>query len=79
MNILNFSQNLSEIAVNLSGVPEFGVTPMAVIQTNEVIAHYHTVEIIYGFIAFLLLLDVVLTFLTWRDQQKRRLDSHDSN
>jgi len=79
MNVLNFSQNLSEIPVNLTGVSEFGIHPVACIPTNEVLASYHNIELIFGFIAFLLFVDVLLTALQWRDQQKKRLDSHDSD
>jgi len=79
MNVINFSQNLSEIPVNLTGVQEFGVTPVACIQTNEVLASYHNIELIFSVIAFLLALDVMLTFLQWRDAQKKRLTSHDSD
>jgi len=79
MNVINFSQNFSEIPVNLTGVQEFGVTPVACIQTNEVLQSMHNAELLFGFMCFLLFADLVFTILQWRDNQKGRLDSDDSD
>lgn len=79
MNVMNFSQNFTEIAVNLTGVDQYGVRPIACIQTNEVLYHYQMVELAFYLIVFLLFIDVVVTLLQWRDNQKKRLDSHDSD
>jgi len=77
--IYNFSQNTSTLPVNLTGVQEMGLIPSACIQSNEVLHSMHTAELLFGFMCFLLFADLVFTILQWRDNQKRRLDSHDSD
>lgn len=79
MNEINFTSNLTTIPVNVTDIQQFGIQPVACIQTREVLQSYHNIEVVFYFIAFLLLLDVILTALQWRDNQRKRLDSHDSD